>query len=153
MATTLTAWKLKPTKANDGFESLARGYARAFSPSNASVVDIAKVICRQNGISYSVPVIEDWIVRVGGSRFPFDKKNNPGMYGGPKNVGWAHFNEGNMIMLPDIERADGEPAPREQGPPALNQTSSKMPLVAGLLALFGAVLLFGGKKKNTAKAD
>jgi hypothetical protein len=100
---------LTPTLEKDGFDSLFAAYKSAF-PAGTTVVDFAKAVCAANGVQYRTANIEAWVFGLSGKRFPFSSKNNPGMYGGPKNVGYAYFGEGNKIMLPDIPRA-GLPVP------------------------------------------
>lgn len=97
-----------PTLERDTFESLFAAYKNAF-PAGTSVQAFAKAVCAANGIPYSTAAIEAWIFGLSGKRFAFDAKNNPGMYGGTKNVGWAHFAAGNVIKLPDYPRAGLEP--------------------------------------------
>lgn len=143
-----------PTLEGDGFQSLFNAYKSVF-PAGTTVTSFAKAICAANGISYTVPAIESWIFGMSGRRFPFDPKNNPGMYGGPKNVGWAHFAAGNVIKLPDIPRPGVRPAPQPALPepalpPVAEQLSGKSPLL--YVAAGGLILLalLGGKKNEGA---
>lgn len=97
-----------PTAEKDGFASLLAAYKSAF-PVGTSERDFAKAVCAANGIPYTVTAIERWIFGLSGKRFPFSAKENPGMYGGPKNVGYAHFGAGNRIKLPNIPRPGVNP--------------------------------------------
>jgi hypothetical protein len=106
-----------PTAERDGFASLFEAYKSAFPP-GTSLVDFTKAIVAANGIPYRTSSIEPWIFGMSGKRFPYNAKDNPGMYGGPKNVGWAHFAAGNKIMLPDIPRPGVNPPPAAIPSPA-----------------------------------
>ena len=97
-----------PTAEKDGFASLFAAYKSAF-PVNTSVTDFAKAVCAANGIPFTTAKIEAWIFGLSGKRLPFSAKDNPGMHGGPKNVGYAHFGAGNRIKLPNIPRPGVNP--------------------------------------------
>lgn len=107
---------LTPTAEQDGFESLFAAYRAAY-PSSMTVGSFAKELCRVNGIPYSVVAIERWVFGKSGQRFAFVPNNSPqstltGMGRAVpddlKGKGWSHFGEGNMILLPNIPRADGK---------------------------------------------
>lgn len=119
---------LTPTLEKDGFDTLFAAYRSAF-PANTTVVDFAKAICAANGIPYKTANIEAWIFGLSGKRNPFDPKNNPGMYGGPKGVGYAHFGAGNKIMLPDVPRP-GLPGPAPVAPPEAPKAEAPAPVAS-----------------------
>lgn len=145
-----------PTLERDGFDSLFAAYKGAF-PAGTSVTAFRKAIVAANGVRDTVPAIEAWIFGLSKKRFSFDSKNNPGMYGGPKNVGWSYFAAGNRIMLPDLPRpgvtppapapstapsastekpgdvADSKPAPWWQSPVVLG--AGALALVAAFVAV------------------
>lgn len=162
------AYVLTPTAEKDGFASLFRAYAAAY-PAGTTTVAFARDLCRANGIVYGTPTIEAWIESKGGGRYPFVAGNNPGMYGGPKNVGWGFFREGNQILLPAIPRADGKPgqrapAPAPGAPPAPKapeggelqaaSASTNWWLVAGFAGLVVLALAFANaeRKKKAPRA-
>jgi hypothetical protein len=97
-----------PTAEGDGFKALLAAYKSAF-PVGTSERDFAKAVCAANGIPYTVTAIERWIFGLSGKRHPFSAKENPGMYGGPKNVGYSYFGAGNRIKLPNIPRPGVNP--------------------------------------------
>lgn len=144
-----------PTLEGDGFQSLYAAYKSAF-PAGTTLTDFTKAICRANGVTYSVPAIEAWIFGLSGKRYPFISSNNPGMYNGPKNVGWSFFGAGNKIMLPDIPRPGlTPPAPTPVIPPPAVEAAeagggpSPVLLIAAGLVIFG---LLGGRKKSDGAA-
>jgi hypothetical protein len=152
------SYVLTPTLEGDGFASLFAAYKSAY-PAGTTVQAFMKDICAANGIAATVPAIEAWIFGMSGRRLPFVAKDNPGMYGGPKNVGWSHFAAGNRIKLPDVPRPGvaAPPAPPVveapvEVPPEQTPTSKTSPLLyaagAGLILL----ALFGGKKKSDGAA-
>jgi hypothetical protein len=111
-----------PTAEGDGFKSLLAAYKSAF-PVGTTETDFAKAVCAANGIPYTVTAIERWIFGLSGKRHPFSSKENPGMHGGPKNVGYAYFGAGNRIKLPNIPRPGisppaGSPPARPFGSPS-----------------------------------
>jgi hypothetical protein len=165
---------LTPTLERDGFDSLYAAYKSAF-PAGTSRVDFAKAIVAANDIRYTVPAIEAWIFGMSKKRFDFNAKDNPGMYGGTKNVGWSHFAAGNKIMLPDVARpgvtppappappAPTPPAPSPSFPgPATTSEDLKTPeqtpwwqspvvLGAGALAVVAVLFVAGDDEGKTAK--
>jgi len=139
-----------PTLEQDGFQSLYDAYRGAF-PAGTTVPQFRKAVLAANGISDSVGAIERWIFGVSGKRFPFDSKNNPGLYaGGPKNVGWSYFGQGNVIKLPDFPRPGLSTPEVPAVQPALSvKDSNAMLWVVGVGgALWLLVLALGGKKKK-----
>lgn len=144
-----------PTAERDGFASLFFAYKAAY-PAGTSESAFARELCRANGIAYKTADIEAWIEAKGGGRYPFAKSNNPGMYGGPKNVGWGFFREGNVILLPDIPRADGKGPKRPEGPPPAGRedgkagaqaaSSSIAPLV--IVGLIGLAIVAARRQKR-----
>jgi len=110
------AYVSTPTAERDGFASLFVAYKAAY-PAGTTQQAFAQELCRVNGLRFRTPDVEAWIQAKGGGRYAFVKSNNPGMYGGPQNVGWGYFREGNVILLPDIPRADGKGPKRPEGPP------------------------------------
>jgi len=104
---------LTPTAEGDGWTTLLAAYRTAF-PAGTNTVDFARAICAANNIPFRTSAIEPWIFGLSGKRMPFSASDNPGMHGGPKNVGYAFFGEGNMIMLPDMPRLDGK-RPKKPG--------------------------------------
>jgi len=159
---------LTPTLERDGFDSLYAAYKSAF-PAGTSRTDFAKAIVAANGIRYTVPAIEAWIFGMSKKRLPFDAKDNPGMHGGTKNVGWSYFAAGNKIMLPDVARpgvtppAPTPPAPSASLPgPAMTSEDLKTPeqtpwwqspvvLGAGALAVVAVLVAAGDDEGKTAK--
>ncbi len=157
------------TAEKDGFDSLFAAYRAAY-PSTMNVFGFAKELCRINGIDYAIPAIERWIFGQSGKRFPLDPKNSPestlvqmkrSVPADLKGQGWAHFAEGNTILLPNIPRADGKtPGKKAEAlpeaikiePPAPVATAPwwKSPWVlgGGAVALVAAVALLGN---DTAK--
>jgi len=114
-----------PTLERDGFHSLFAAYKGAF-PAGTSVTTFRKAIVAANGVRDTVPAIEAWIFGLSKKRFPFDAKDNPGMNGGTKNVGWSHFAAGNRIMLPDLPRPGVTP-PEPLPGPSLDRSDLKQP--------------------------
>lgn len=159
---------LTPTLERDGFDSLYAAYKSAF-PAGTSRVDFAKAIVAVNGIRYTVPAIEAWIFGMSKKRFStVDPKDNPGMYGGPKGVGWSYFAAGNKIMLPDVARpgvtppAPTLPAPAKTVEDVKDVKDTKTPeqtpwwqspvvLGAGALAVVAVLVAAGDDEGKTAK--
>jgi hypothetical protein len=142
----------KTTREQDGLASLSAGYREGFT-SGSSVAAMSEAIAKANGIPWNTPAVDAWVFGLSKKRFPFDPKDNPGMYGGLKNVGWAYFAAGNVIKLPDVTR-DGDrvdPAP-VQTVAIPQQPSSKMPLIVGGAILLVLLLAASGGKKNKAAA-
>jgi hypothetical protein len=109
-ATTVTSslpFVLTPTAEGDGWTTLLAAYRTAF-PAGTTETAFARAVCAANGIPFTTAAIEAWIFGLSGKRLPFSAADNPGKYGGPKNVGYAFFGEGNMIKLPDMARLDGK---------------------------------------------
>lgn len=140
----------KTTREQDGLASLSAGYKEGFT-SGSSVAAMSEAIAKANGIPWTTPAVDAWVFSLSKKRFPFDAKDNPGMYGGQKNVGWAYFAQGNVIKLPDVtregDRVDPAPAAALQV-----STPSKMPLIVGGALLLVLLIAAGGKKKKTATA-
>ena len=140
-----------PTFEGDNWASLFAAYKHAF-PAGTTQTAFAQAVCKANGVSYTTKAIENWIYGISGKRMPLVANNTPAMYGGPVNVGWAYFGEGNVIKLPDVQRfAPGVVKPTT--PPVMAVKDNKVlwwsALAAGgiwLLAVVG-----GGKKKPKGK--
>lgn len=152
-----------PTKEGDGFSELFAVYAGAFpegSPERINSAAFARALCAANGVPYKTAAVESWIFGLSQKRRAFDSKNNPGMYGGPKGVGWAYFAEGNTIKLPDFPRAGLPVVGKEEGKAAGASTGGEgeepwwaSPWVYGgaAVALIAFVSLYDPKKKREAR--
>jgi hypothetical protein len=148
-----------PTAEGDGFKSLLAAYKSAF-PVGTTETDFAKAVCAANGIPFKTADIEKWIFGLSGKRLPFSTKDNPGMHGGPKNVGYAHFGAGNVIKLPNIPRPGVNPPagspPVTPVDPVTQQFAEetpwwKSPLVlgAGALAIIAVVSMSSDEDAKT----
>ena len=151
-----------PTAEGDGFKSLLAAYKSAF-PVGTSERDFAQAVCAANGIPFTVAKIEAWIFGLSGKRLPFSAKDNPGMHGGPKNVGYAHFGAGNRIKLPNIPRPGVNPPagsppvdPVTPVDPITSQSAEETPwrkspwvLGAGTLAIIAFVSMSGDEDAKT----
>ena len=152
-----------PTAEKDGFASLFAAYKSAF-PAGTTLTDFAKAVCAANGIPFKTADIEKWIFGLSGKRLPFSAKDNPGMHGGPKNVGYAHFGAGNRIKLPNIPRPGvnppaGSPLPVDPVTPVdpiTSQSAEETPwwqspwvLGAGALAIVALVSMSGDEDAKT----
>ena len=107
---------LTPTAQNDGFTSLFAAYRAAY-PASMTEGAFARELCRVNGVAFAIVDIERWVFGKSGERFRFVPGNSPqnalenkgrSVPDDLKGKGWAHFGEGNMILLPNIPRADGK---------------------------------------------
>jgi hypothetical protein len=150
----MTAFKPTPTREGDTFETLFNAYRGAF-PAGTTLQSFVQQLLRANNVRYSTPAIEAWIFGLSGKRFPFNPKNNPGMYGGPKNVGWAYFGEGNIIQLPDFPRPGATPPPsnavapppeKDLRPLVVRDSNVMFWVLAGGAALWLFLLSKKGKK-------
>ena len=148
-----------PTAEKDGFASLFAAYKSAF-PAGTTLTDFAKAVCAANGIPFKTADIEKWIFGLSGKRLPFSAKDNPGMHGGPKNVGYAHFGAGNRIKLPNIPRPGISPPagapPVTPVDPITSQSAEETPwwkspwvLGAGTLAIIAFVSMSGDEDAKT----
>lgn len=141
------------TREGDTWDVLFNAYRSAFPP-GTTVTQFAKDVTKANGVSYTTNGVEKWIFGLSGKRFPLDKKNNPGMYGGQAGVGWSFFGEGNEILLPNIPRAgdrilEAQPEPMQ---PVLAVKDNRVMLWAllgtGAFFLVVAALTDDKKKKG-----
>ena len=116
---------LTPTAEQDGFESLFAAYRAAY-PTSMTLTSFTQELCRVNGISFSIPGIERWVFGKSGQRFSFVPNDSPqfeltkqgrAVPADLKGKGWAHFGAGNMILLPNIQRADGKTPGRKAPSP------------------------------------
>jgi hypothetical protein len=151
-ASAIVAFKDTPVLEGDGWATLVPAYRAGFT-SGASDGAIVEAIVKANDIAYTTNAIENWIFGMSGRRLPFSTRDNPGMHGGPKNVGYAFFRAGNVIKLPDIPRAGLPAAPAEplpDMPPA--SPPSRGLIYAGAAALLGLLFIVGGKKKKKTDA-
>lgn len=151
-----------PTAEKDGFKSLFAAYKAAY-PAGTTETAFAQELCRVNGLRLRTADVEAWIAAKGGGRYPFSATNNPGMHGGPKNVGYGFFREGNMILLPDIPRADGKGPKRPEAPPPAGEredgkadtasaSTTNWWLVGGIGVLVLAIAAAGREKKAPRSA-
>lgn len=136
------------TRENDTWDTLFARYKGAF-PSGTTVAQFAKAVASANGVAYTTNAVEKWIFGLSGKRFAYDPKNNPGMYGGPKGVGWSYFGQGNEVLLPDVSEPTTT-APVEVSQPALVVKDNRVMLwmLFGAGALWAAALLLGDDKKQ-----
>ncbi len=146
-ASAVVAFVNKATREGDDLFILAEAYKEGFTK-GSSVTAISEAIARANGIPWNAAKIDAWVFGHSKKRRGFVKADNPGLFGGPAGVGWAHFAAGNVIKLPDVPRA-GDTAPAT---PVTVSASAPMnwkkPLLiaGGLLALL--LIAGGGKKKR-----
>jgi hypothetical protein len=148
-ASAIVAFKDTPVLEGDGWHTLVPAYRAGFT-SGASTNAIVEAIAKANNVAYTTNAIENWIFGMSGRRLPFSPAENPGMHGGPKNVGYAFFRAGNVIKLPDIPRSGLPTTPAVPLPDMPSSPPSRGLLYAGGAALLGLLFLVGGKKKKKA---
>lgn len=138
----------KATRDGDDLAQLSAAFREGFA-SGSSVAAMSEAIAKANGVPWSTAAIDAWVFGISKKRRPFDPSNNPGMYGGLKNVGWACFAAGNVIKLPDVPR-DGDVTLTT--PTAVPPSSGISPLVVvgGFLLVGLVVMAAGGKKKSAS---
>jgi len=122
---------LTPTAEQDGFDSLFSVYRAAY-PSSMTLSSFMNELCNVNGIPANLVGIERGIFAKSGKRFRFVASNSPQSVLQSRNKpvpddlkgkGWAYFGEGNMILLPNVPRADGK-TPRRSGPASSPSTTA-----------------------------
>lgn len=101
-------WVSKNTLENDSLDSLAFAYGTT-----------AREIAAQNGVKWSTPSIQDWVISKGGKLLAYNSKSHPFSSGPRAKEGWAVFTAKSKIKLPDIARKDGKDrVPADKAPPA-----------------------------------
>ncbi len=144
-ASAVVAFVDKATREGDDLFSLSSAYKEGFTK-GSSVTAISEAIARANGIPWDAAKIDAWVFSHSKKRRGFVKTDNPGMFGGPANVGWAHFAAGNVIKLPDVPRAGDTVAPPVTVSASAPMNWKKPLLIAG--GLFALLLIAGGGKKK-----